>query len=169
MKPLVELCQPDRRQYGTVGIVTDYYAAIEAVVLADAVPDDVRTQFEVARNLMLYGWFVYEFYTVASNQALASLEYGLREACQIVNGGMNPCAKKSGLMCYLKEATKLGLVPAGKYHDKLAFVLSSFRNSMAHGGYTLLNYAMAMPNLEVSADLLNDVFNSEKVSACRPR
>lgn len=174
---LAEVLNPDVRQAALVTLdiggwrpigIRDYHTQLEALRVTDVVPEAVREQFDVARNLMLYGWFVYEFYTVASNHALACLEYGLREACQIVNGGMNPCAKKPGLRCYLKKATKLGLIPAGKYHDKLDFLLSSVRNSIAHGGRTLLNYAMAMATLEVVADLLNDVFSSERVSSCRP-
>jgi hypothetical protein len=38
----------------------------------------VQTQFETAKNLMLYSWFVFEFHTIAELQAYASLELALR-------------------------------------------------------------------------------------------
>ncbi|AWP23810.1 hypothetical protein C4901_11110 [Acidiferrobacter sp. SPIII_3] len=166
MKVLAELCQPDRRQFGTVGTVEDYYTALKALVLVDSVPEDIRKQFDIARDLMLYGWFVYEFYTVASQQALACLEFGLREACQIVNRGVNPCGKRKGLRCYLEWVEKRGLIPKGKYHENISQFMAYLRNSAAHGSDTLLNYALAMPGLELVADLLNDVFSAKEVALC---
>jgi hypothetical protein len=46
----------------------------------DIVPEKIGKQFDVARELMLYSWFFYEFYTVGTSQALACLEFGLQEA-----------------------------------------------------------------------------------------
>ncbi|MHB8390864.1 MAG: hypothetical protein ACYDBH_15005 [Acidobacteriaceae bacterium] len=152
-----------------VGSVGDYYTALASLVLTDSVPEDICTQFDVARDLMLYGWFVYEFYTVAGQQALACLEFGLREACKIVNGGMNPCEKRTGLRCYLKEAEKRGLISAGKYHEELSRLVSQVRNSLAHGSGTLFNYTLAMTNLRLTADVLNDVFSTEEVVSCRKK
>jgi hypothetical protein len=43
------------------------------------VPKDVQTQFETARNLMLYTYFVFEFQSQAELQAYAALEFALRE------------------------------------------------------------------------------------------
>lgn len=169
MKVLAELCQPDLRQSFMVGEVKDYYAILEPLVLTKSVPENIGKQFDVARDLMLYGWFVYEFYTVASQQALACLEFGLREACKIVNGGINPCEKQTGLRCYLKEAKNRGLIPTGKYHDELSRLVSQVRNSLAHGSSTLFNFALAMQNLKLTADVLNDVFSAEEVASCRAK
>jgi hypothetical protein len=47
--------------------------------LLPTVPADIRIHFETAKNLYLYAWFVYRFYPVAEQQALISLEFGLRE------------------------------------------------------------------------------------------
>ncbi len=33
--------------------------------IQQSVPDDVKKQFEVVHKLFVYGYFVYEFYTVA--------------------------------------------------------------------------------------------------------
>jgi len=54
------------------------HARLSQVKLASTVPDNVRRQFETARNLMLYAWFVFEFQTVSEMQAYASLELALR-------------------------------------------------------------------------------------------
>lgn len=45
--------------------------------LAIAVPDDVRKQFEVARKLFAYGYFVYDFYTQACLVSILAVESAL--------------------------------------------------------------------------------------------
>lgn len=52
---------------------------LDEYTLNDCVPAKVQIQFETAKNLYLYAWFVYRFYLVAERQALTALEYGLRE------------------------------------------------------------------------------------------
>jgi hypothetical protein len=59
-------------------IIEDQHSSIACFGLNDNVPDSVLTHFETARNLYLYAWFVYRFYPVAEQQALASLEFSLR-------------------------------------------------------------------------------------------
>ena len=39
----------------------------------------MRVHFETAKNLYLYAWFVYRFYPVSEQHALATLEFALRE------------------------------------------------------------------------------------------
>jgi Domain of unknown function (DUF4145) len=39
-----------------------------AVDLADSVPADVRDMWEVARGVLLYGWFYYPLYEIGENQ-----------------------------------------------------------------------------------------------------
>lgn len=58
--------------------LADYHAQVAVLVLNKAVPEDVLLHFETAKNLFLYGWFVYRFYTVADHQALGALELALR-------------------------------------------------------------------------------------------
>lgn len=58
--------------------LADYHAQVAAIALNKAVPEDVLLHFETAKNLFLYGWFVYRFFTVADQQALAALELALR-------------------------------------------------------------------------------------------
>ena len=51
---------------------------IGALTLHSTVPKDVAIQFEIARNLYLYAWYVYRFHMVATKQVYATLELGLR-------------------------------------------------------------------------------------------
>ncbi|HVC07358.1 MAG TPA: hypothetical protein VND98_07240 [Solirubrobacterales bacterium] len=53
-------------------------SAIASAVPVDAVPDQIRQNFERARRLHLYGVLEYEFFTAASDYALLVLESALR-------------------------------------------------------------------------------------------
>lgn len=72
------------RPDGTISAATieDRHELIAVHVLSDVVPLDIRVHFETARNLYLYAWFVYRFFPVAEKQALATLEFALRERLQ---------------------------------------------------------------------------------------
>jgi len=56
-----------------------HHAGVSAIQISSAVPEPVAIQFENARNLYLYAWYVYRFYMPATAAALAALEFGLRE------------------------------------------------------------------------------------------
>lgn len=75
--------KPDPRTSIFVGqsplSLTSHHSAIAAITLSPGVPLNVAIQFETARNLYLYAWYVYRFYMVAATQALSTLELGLRE------------------------------------------------------------------------------------------
>lgn len=59
--------------------IHDQYNFVAPFSLNGAVPDDIAIQFDTARNLYLYAWYVYRFYPVAEHQAIACLELALRE------------------------------------------------------------------------------------------
>jgi hypothetical protein len=58
--------------------LADLHARLSDIKLSNALPEDVLRQFETARNLMLYAWFVFEFQTIAELQGYATLELALR-------------------------------------------------------------------------------------------
>lgn len=89
LKRLEDICQPDARYANrvdldlTTGTATamtagSIYSLVEPIRLNTTVPEDVRSHFEVARNLAIYSWFVYSFHEVAVMQAMASLEMAAR-------------------------------------------------------------------------------------------
>lgn len=57
----------------------DHYEAMCDLVLHPGVSQDVTIQFETAKNLYLYAWFVYRFFAAAEHVSLTCLELGLRE------------------------------------------------------------------------------------------
>ena len=71
-----QVCEPDPRQKAIVVLdldtreirdrtLNDHYSSIDKISLDSTVPEEIRKQFDVARNLLLYSWFVYRFIPVA--------------------------------------------------------------------------------------------------------
>jgi len=87
LKPLNEVLLPDPRfKFLSIGSsqsmrpfeLSDLHERLNLSKLDPAVPETVRCQFETAKNLMLYSWFVFEFHTIGELQAYATLELALR-------------------------------------------------------------------------------------------
>lgn len=90
LRPLAHVTDPDPRTKAFVRFnpetgedrpleIGDYHAAVASLELHENVPEKVAVQFETARNLYLYAWFVYRFFPVAEHHTLVCLEYALRE------------------------------------------------------------------------------------------
>jgi hypothetical protein len=67
--------------------LAEHHADITRIELSSTVPAGVVVQFETAKNLYLYAWYVYRFYPVAAHQVLTCLELGLRER---IGGSLPP-------------------------------------------------------------------------------
>lgn len=114
--------EPDARAHmtsairadGTVSMVTlqERHAAVAGFELTQAVPVKIRVHFETAKNLYLYAWFVYRFYPVAEQQALATLEFALRERLTgLFPDQFGPSARRRPSLSNLfAEARKEGLI-----------------------------------------------------------
>ena len=76
----VNVLAPDQRNFhfGVTSIEV-LYARISQCSLNSYVPDDIREQFDTARNLYLHAFYVYRFYVVAERHVLTTLELAIRE------------------------------------------------------------------------------------------
>lgn len=43
----------------------DHHEAVGTFVLNDEAPEKIRSHFNIAKNVLLYAWFVYNFFSVA--------------------------------------------------------------------------------------------------------
>jgi hypothetical protein len=95
--------QPDPVSAGYVGVFPldgqlrsltgdDWAYHILAIPLSEAVPDELRRLFEVARGTMLYGWYFYPAYTLASEQVLRVAEAAVARRCRDL--GAPACRKR---------------------------------------------------------------------------
>ncbi len=85
---------------------------IAALILNSTVPEKIAIQFETARNLYLYAWYVYRFHMVAAKQAYATLELGLRTILppRLPEPYQRPQAKQPMLKGMLRYAIDQGLL-----------------------------------------------------------
>ncbi|WP_124948442.1 hypothetical protein [Sulfuriferula thiophila] len=109
-----DVCKPDSRIPATSFLtnqpitVKDQHDAIAEIVLHKGVPDDIRIQFETAKNLYLYAWFVYRFYPVAKLHAYTCLELALRERfeLEVIASRKKKLKSKPGLSALLSYAVE---------------------------------------------------------------
>jgi hypothetical protein len=87
-----------------------HYEQVASFVLNETVPENIRGQFNIARNVLLYTWFEYSFFPVAALQVFTALEYALRE--RLGEGIIAKLKKqrKKGLYSYIEYSIEQGLI-----------------------------------------------------------
>jgi len=154
--------------------LTDVHADLEALELSESVPIHIREHFLTARHLALYSWFVYSFHMPAQTQALASLEYALRERFAEL-GFVVPTSLRN----QLEYAIKHRLLRNERFRDwpghgvdqenadwewlnswaqRLPESISYMRNEFAHGTFAVLPYGTL---LRLIADAINQLYDQE--------
>jgi hypothetical protein len=119
LRPLEQVCEPDPRNTAFVKVdretgafvplsIRDQHEAISKHTLHAKIPEDIMMQFETARNLYLYAWFVYRFYPVSEHQALACLELALRKRFESDLSEKELGGRKPTLSPLLRYAIKHG-------------------------------------------------------------
>lgn len=71
------------------------YQAMVDLDLSENVPQDIRSAFNVTRNLWVYGWFCYPFHTLAVFHAFSLLEMSLRRRVDQERSAGRPKSSKS--------------------------------------------------------------------------
>jgi len=156
LKRLEDICRPDERYLNRADIdlstgaetrttIESIYVLVEEIELGAGVPDEVRSHFEIARNLAVYSWFVYSFNVVAGMQALASLEMAVRKKTNATKNNnfydqldrVFPGRELAPTLTLRKGITKL-------------------RNDLAHGSSTM--HGQGVSTLCFCADLINELY-----------
>jgi hypothetical protein len=76
----VNVLAPDKRNfYFGVTSIEILYKEIQLFQLNPVVPDDIKIQFDTARNLYLHSFYVYRFYVIVQSQVLSTLEFAIRD------------------------------------------------------------------------------------------
>lgn len=173
-KNLTDLVNPDQRNQFLVlsNKVTgdqrslsleDVYSSIESIRLIDSVPDEIVSQFNVAKNLSVYSWFCYSFHQVADLKAFSATECALRSSLGKEDDTLKKLLKTAvdkGLLndenfSHLKE-----LETGGAWVRELPEVLRELRNKLAHGSSNL--YPGSSTNLRICADIINQLFSKSE-------
>ncbi|MDR7273141.1 hypothetical protein J2X20_005826 [Pelomonas saccharophila] len=186
LKPLEQLGEPDERhQFFVVRdtpsspyrkiAAADFHQMAEHASLHADVPEEVRSHFAMAQNLLAHSWYCYPFNVAAQLHAYISVEFALRTRLKAPDSAQ---FKK-----LLKEAMDLGLIRSDgftygrepeqqpyppnttvpgapveirDYATDVADAMRSLRNDLAHGT-NMLNMKGGTVLL-VCSELINQLF-----------
>lgn len=173
MKPLDQVFMPDiasldlrigplifgksEEEYGQTALA-DLHCSLSSMTCVEQVPAHVRQNIELAKNLLLYSTFVFDFTTAAVHYAQIALEASLRRAL----GKSEEC--RDNLDTMLKEAASRNLLTGADYSPiAMPGFVSVSRNGFAHGkeGREVLNQALAIPVLEMIVGAINALFSGD--------
>ncbi len=156
LKKLDEITSPDSRTRGFVIYnhetgqkrefgIEDLHEQVELIKLDEAVPEEVRGQFNVARNVCLYSWYCYPFHNVACLKAYATIELALKTK-------LGRLDEQTTLRPLLEEAVAKGFVKYKWMPEAIAYL----RNLAAHG--SPMNGPWSVMVLRRCADVINELF-----------
>lgn len=192
LKPLDQMGLPDERQL-LFGVregqdmswrplrASDIHEMAEEANLHGGVPEDVRSHFAMAQNLLAYSWHCYAFNVAAELHAYISVEFALRKRLG--------APKSANFKSLLEDALKRGLIRsenftygrkverraaqepealpdnevARDYAMAIAEAMRSLRNGLAHGSNTLHRQGGTI--LKVCSELINQLFDPPVINS----
>jgi len=186
LKPIEEFKSPDERIRHPKDLPYNLYKNIENCILNENVPENVRTYFEMLRNVYVHGWYYYPFCTMAVFLSYFAIEMALRECFK----EEDPKRKKT-FRYLMRKAVKKGLIKAGKfshvrerwerskelekvtggltkafpqteeYCSVIAESIPNLRNAFAHPQHrTLLLLGQSAVLIKISSELINQLFEN---------
>ncbi|WP_133012725.1 hypothetical protein [Marinomonas flavescens] len=167
-KSLEELTQIDHKHHllgsisGTIPDLEQIHEYLSKEVLNEEVPDEIKGQFNVAKNMALYTYFFYALAPEVHLKTYTIIEHALRLKVQP--------KKHVGLRILLSKAVEEGWIcDAGFRHiDKnesgngwcksMVDIIPNMRNSKAHGSTILV--PDCLHHISVCTDFCNQLFPS---------
>lgn len=144
------------------------HATVSAITVNDSAPEDIKSQFNVARNLALYSYYCYSFAPVTQAATFTVIEFALK----LKEGS----SKKIAFMHLLEMAVRKGWIQdsgfrhienpteGNVYSTSLSTIIPSLRNDFAHGSNQLTPDIIFY--LEVCADFVNQLFPERVSDVC---
>lgn len=171
LRDIQEIFQPDFRNLLSISdpkeALIRHHGLISYITLTEDVDDDVKVQFEVARNIFLYSFFYYRFGMTSFKQAAAAAELGLRRYL-----GKNN-QREDTLKKLLRRADSQGYINLKEIKPHLEpkvfiEILTDFRNDLAHGSHSLFPPKNAVDFIKSYAEILNRLFAYKKKHNLKP-
>lgn len=141
----------------------DVYHSISSVSLDSTIPDDIASQFNVAKNVAAYSWYCYPFHQVCEMKAYATVEYALKQRLdrqwpfpKLIKKSISWGLIKDKGFSHLKESMNEDSI---EYSKSLIEIMPALRNGLAHGGTTL--HPGSVSTLRICADFINQLYRNE--------
>ncbi len=175
LKSFLELLEPDKRwvhfvlwnvstNESTPMSLNDRYQSVAKITLSSHAPEDIQSQFNIARMLGIYAWLYYPFHQVAELKAFSTVEMALRLRFPERKGALNKLllfAVEQGVI--VDEGFShiaVGEEDPAQYSKKLPSLVSSLRNDLAHGSPML--HPGSLFTLRNCAEIINQLFPEAK-------
>lgn len=155
--------------------IEDIYVRAANIKLHDGVPEDIRSHFATALNLIAYSWYFYPFNVTAQLMAYISVEFALKkrfpENQNLRFKGLVKKAVKEGLINdkgftihteqdipNLQSEPQLTQIDPtlNEYARGLTESIPYLRNELAHGSSNLHNQGAS--SVRMCADFINQLF-----------
>lgn len=134
----------------------EWYRQIESIKVHEDVPEIIRSEFNVTRNLAVYSWFCHSFHQVCKTKAFSTLEFALMKK---YNSDLE-FDGKSDLQKLLEKAVNDGLLKGSDVLLKeLPDLICKFRNDIRRGSNALLNNSLFI--LKTCSELINQVYSKQ--------
>ncbi len=169
LKTISQLTKIDERhiEYGQVfGCMIDLellHNLVSDLTLHDGVPEEIRDQFTIIRNMALYTYYLYTLATVVTLKTYILIEHALK---------LRFVPKKPSFKHMLQHAVdNKWVINEGFRHIKnsdnnndfckeLVELLPKFRNDAAHGSSSL--DIGCVKDIEICADFINQLYDQPK-------
>ncbi|MBU1355732.1 MAG: hypothetical protein KJ620_04130 [Candidatus Edwardsbacteria bacterium] len=175
LKPFSELKEPDLRQkLFCPRTIEDNYASAKEICLDPNVPEEIKSHFATALNLVAYSWFYYPFNTTAQLMSYITVEKSLQYIFNndkatfkelLSRAVKNGLINESGFSHRQVEenpnpylGVELAVSDDMDYAEALKEILPSLRNQIAHGETTLHPHGYIA--VKISAELINQLFSN---------
>ena len=148
----------------------DYHDIAKRSLLHQGVPSEVSYHFENARNLLVYSYYYYPFYSMAQFFAFIAVEAALRIKAGKPKRGFTSLFREAVRKKWIRdEGFTLGgprksladAVPRS-FCDVLSESIPRLRNTFAHGELLLINNGAT--TMQICAELINQLFQKPSVN-----
>ena len=156
-----------RYQNGDEESLRHYYDGIAQIQLSDNVPDDVKSLFDTAKNIALYGYFSYDLQMPAVLQGCIAMERALKIYFKVDNEKPPPFRQ------LVEKAIEREYVTVSDFkryqnsqsinllEDFLEVFVQMYRNGLAHG--STMRTGSVKDELHDICDFINGLYkNREK-------
>ncbi len=137
---------------------------VARVFLIPPVPEEVRKTFQRAKDLFVYGYFRYDFFTVAALFAYMALETALRYRwCRSISGEVSARLPRAKMRKLLEGLVKRGMLTI--WEQRQCELAWRIRNSLAHPETSSTYFpSYALAALREVALVINRLFDPERVT-----
>lgn len=150
---------------GGVLSLEKFHSAISKIHLNPNAPESVQGQFNVARNMALYTYFMYSLAPEVHMKSYSVMEMALRK--------FYGDDERTNLKTLVRKAVEAGKIqdkgfrhvpndPENSYSKKFVDIYPSLRNTMAHG--TSMLVPQCIGHIEKCADFVNQLFPTKEAA-----